>query len=100
VKLIKFQNRTEGQVYPLDAIIVVGRQMEGKKPNGFYFVVNFFKPHKLILDFIDPSTFRVTPTVCFYRYSFLRRRPCGSNKKISVGVGTWCPVSYIKRGEK
>ena len=93
MKLINIKNRCQLDPTPDNtSLIVIGRQVEDGKYNGFYVQINL--PFKRYKEYIDPDDFETKMGYCVYKCMLLRRR-CYNDKSYkfyTVFNGVWCPL--------
>ena len=88
MKLFRRQDKQEGEAFPRDAFLSIGKCQRQDKQDGSY--IKFELPFKRTLDYIDPTDFEKTSGPCRYVW-VLRLRPNKIEKYFTIKM--WVPIN-------
>lgn len=89
MKLLSISSKSEGQSFPRDALLSVGRCTSCGAVDGWYIKLEL--PFKKLKQYTDPTTFEMTSGLCRY-VSVLRVR---ADKRFFT-INMWTPIN-VKR---
>lgn len=88
MKLFRRQDRQEGEAFPRDAFLSVGKCHRQEKYDGRY--IKFELPFKRTLEYVHPTTFEKATGSCRWCW-VLRLRPNAIRKYFTINM--WVPIN-------